>query len=457
MMTIVTVDEIVQATGGKVLCGKQEAFSGISIDSRNIRNGELFIALRGERFDGHDFVIDALQNGSGALVSIPPAEPGRNKTIIYVKNTLKALQDLARFRRLKRNIPVVSVTGTNGKTTTKELIVSILSQKHRVLKTAGNFNNHIGLPLCVANMQGDEEFAVLEMGSNARGDISELCGIVQPDLAVITNVGPAHLEGFGSIEAVRDTDLEVLDHVETVSVNSDDLFLMQGMDRFIGRAVTYGMEHDADFFATDIALAQQGSTFTLHTPRIGAFEVRLKISGRFNVLNALAAASVACELGISPDEVKQGLEAFTGVPMRLEIRSFAGALVINDVYNANPASMEEALKELARLKNRRTIAVLGDMLELGAYAEEAHRSLVNKMNDLQIDLLIAVGPEMQKASSAFSGAGHTAESSEEARSLLLGMVKEGDTILIKGSRGIRMDKVLAGDGKPLAAEVGNAL
>ncbi len=456
-MTIVTIDEIVQATGGKVLCGKQEAFSGLSIDSRNIAGGELFIALRGERFDGHDFVRDALQNGSGALVSVPPAEPGRQKTIIHVKNTLKALQDLARFRRLKRNIPVVCVTGTNGKTTTKELTASILAQKHRVLKTTGNFNNHIGLPLCVANMQGDEEFAVLEMGSNARGDIRELCGIVQPDLAVVTNVGQAHLEGFGSLEAVRDTDLEVLEQVETVSVNSDDRFLMQGMTGFTGRAITYGIENSADFSAKDIRLAQQGSSFLLCTPKNGTIGVNLKLSGRFNVLNALAAASMACELGISLDEVKQGLEAFTGVPMRLELKSFSGAVVINDVYNANPASMEEALKELARLRTGRTVAVLGDMLELGRFSEDAHRDLMQKLNDLPVDLLIAVGPEMQKASAGFSGVCRLAKDSDEARTVLLGMLQEGDTVLIKGSRGLRMEKVLAGEGKPVATGGSNAL
>lgn len=456
-MTIVTIDEVLQATGGKVLSGNQKAFSGFSIDSRNIGSGELFIALRGQRFDGHDFVRDALQNGSGALVSIPPAEPGRQKSIIHVHNTLKALQDLARFRRLKRHIPVVSVTGTNGKTTTKELIASIVSQKHRVLKTTGNFNNHIGLPLCVANMQGDEEVAVLEMGSNARGDIRELCRIVQPDLAVVTNVGQAHLEGFGSIEAVRDTDLEVLEHVTTVSVNSDDRFLMQGMAGFAGRTITYGIDNAADFYATDISLAQEGSAFTLCMPGSETIQVSLKISGRFNVLNALAAASIASELGIGPEEIRQGLEAFTGVPMRLEIRRLAGALVINDVYNANPSSMEEALQELVRLRRGRTIAVLGDMLELGIYSEDAHRSLVQKMNERNIDLLIAVGPEMQKASAVFSGACYQAASSDEARSLLFDMMKKGDTILIKGSRGIRMERVLAGEGRPLTEEGGNAL
>ena len=229
-MAMISVEDIVQATGGEVLCGRQRVFTGLSIDSRNIGSGELFVALRGERFDGHDFVHDALRKGGGALVSVPPEGPEREKTVICVKNTLKALQDVARYRRSKKTVPVVSVTGTNGKTTTKEFIVSILAQHHRVLKTSGNFNNHIGLPLCVSNMEGDEEFMVLEMGSNARGDIQELCDIVSPDSAVVTNVGQAHLEGFGSIETVRDTDLEVLGYVKTVSLNADDRFLMEGIN-----------------------------------------------------------------------------------------------------------------------------------------------------------------------------------------------------------------------------------
>ncbi len=456
-MTRVTIDEIENATGGRVLCGNQEVFSGLSIDSRSIRENELFVALRGERFDGHDFVSEAMQNGGGALVSTPPAGPGRNKTIIQVQDTLKALHDLARFRRQERNFPVVSITGTNGKTTTKELLVSIVSQKHRVLKTTGNFNNHIGLPLCVANMQGDEEFAVLEMGSNRPGDIRELCGIVQPDLAAVTNVGHAHLEGFGSIEAVRDTDLEVLEHVKTVSVNSDDRFLMQGLSGFIGRIITYGIDHNAEFFASDIVPGRKGSRFLLCMPGNTEIEVRLKLSGRFNIVNALAAASIAYELGIGHEEIRRGLEEFTGVPMRLEIRRYAGAVVINDVYNANPSSMEEALKELIRLKEGRAIAVAGDMLELGAYADEAHRGIVNMMNELQVDILIAVGPEMRKASAAFNGICRQAADSDEARELFLGIVKDRDTVLVKGSRGLHMEKVLAGDGTPLMPEAGNAL
>ena len=457
IMAMISVEDIVKATGGAVLCGGQQTFTGLSIDSRNIGSGELFVALRGERFDGHDFVHDALRKGSGALVSAPPEGTGREKTVICVKDTLKALHDIARYRRSKKTVPVVSVTGTNGKTTTKELIASILTQNHRVLKTSGNFNNHIGLPLCVSNMEGDEEFMVLEMGSNARGDIKELCEIVRPDIAVVTNVGQAHLEGFGSIETVRDTDLEVLGYIKTVSLNADDRFLMEGINDFRGRVITYGMENKADVCAKDISLNEQGSRFLLTTPEKGEIEVRLRVSGRFNVLNALAAASIACELGISLEEVRTGLEVFTGVPMRLEIRTFSGALVINDVYNANPASMEVALRELIRLKKQRTVAVLGDMLELGPYSEEAHRNLVKKVSDLRIDILIAVGPEMQKASAGFSGKAYQAASSVEARSLLLGTVKEGDTVLIKGSRGMRMEQVVAGEESTAVMEGGNDL
>ena len=449
MMTI-PVDEIVAATGGKVLCGRQQTVTGFSIDSRKTGQGELFVALRGARFDGHDFVPDALRNGSGAIVSIPPAEPVGDKMIIQVKNTLAALHDIARHRRSRRDIPVIGVTGTNGKTTTKELVASILSQHHRVLKTSGNFNNHIGLPLCVANMQGDEHFMVLEMGSNARGDIRLLCEVVHPDIAVVTNVGAAHLEGFGSVETVRDTDLEVLGYVKTLCINADDHLLMEGIGAYRGRVITYGIENRGDFMAREIMLRDQGSRFLLVTPDRGDVRVSLNISGQFNVLNAVAAATVASELGMSLDEIRSGLESFTGVPLRFEIRRLSGALIINDVYNANPASMEEALRELARLRKGRTIAVLGDMLELGAYAEEAHADVVAKLNQLRADVLIAVGPEMHRAAAGFVGLMYRAGSSSEARPLLLSMMEDGDTVLIKGSRGMNMEKVLSGEG-------GNAL
>ena len=449
-MTTIPVDDIVAATGGKVLCGRQQTVTGFSIDSRTTGQGELFVALRGARFDGHDFVMDALSKGCGAIVSIPPREAVGDKMVIQVRDTLAALHDIARHRRSQREVPVIGVTGTNGKTTTKELVAAILSQYHVVLKTSGNFNNHIGLPLCVANMQGNEQFMVLEMGSNARGDIRALCEIVHPDIAVVTNVGAAHLEGFGSVETVRDTDLEVLSYVKTVCINADDRLLMEGLGAYRGRIITYGIENRADYTAREIMLDDQSSRFLLVTPDRGDIPISLSIPGQCNVRNALAAATVSAELGMGLEEIRSGLASFTGVPLRLEIRRLSGALIINDVYNANPASMEGALGELSRLRKGRAIVVLGDMLELGPYAPDAHADLVAKLNRLRVDALIAVGPEMHRAAAGFAGAAYRAASSSEARSLLLGMMRDGDTVLIKGSRGMYMEKVLAGEG-------GNAL
>ena len=451
------IEDIVQATGGTVLCGKAEKFSGLSIDSRSIREGELFVALKGERFDGHDFLAAALTNGAGALVQVPPAELPAEKTLILVKDTLIALQALARYLRSGMNLAVIGVTGTNGKTTTKELISSVFGQRHKVLKTTGNLNNHIGLPLCITRMDGDEDIMVLEMGSNHRGEIKQLCEIALPDFCIVTNVGPAHIEGFGSLEAIRDTDLEILGYAKTASVNADDAFLLEGTKNYGGRLITYGMKNTADVYAKEIMLGTRGSGFKLCFSDKRMIAVNLQLSGRVNVYNALAAASVANALGVGLEDIKYGLESFGGVPMRLEIKEMSGALVISDVYNANPASMEEALKELVRLKRKRTIAVLGDMLELGSYAEEAHRKLVRLASEMKIDTLIAVGPEMKKAAKEFRGACFEAEDSDGARSVLSDIFDKGDAILIKGSRGMRMEKVLGEAGTPGTGEVSNAL
>jgi len=452
MMGLLKLEDIVKATGGRVLSGTSEKFTGISIDSRSIREGELFVALKGDHFDGHDFINPALINGSGVLVQSSPSELPGNKTIILVKDTLAALQALARYLRSKMALPVIGVTGTNGKTTTKELVSSIFGQHHKVLKTTGNLNNHIGLPLCLARMEGDEDIMVLEMGSNRKGDIKELCEIALPAFAVVTNVGPAHLEGFGSIEAVRDTDLEILAYAKAAAVNADDAFLLEGAKNYNGRLITYGIKNTADVYAKDIMLGTRGSGFKLCFSDKKRIAVNLQLSGLFNIYNALAAASAADALGVGLEDIKNGLESFGGVPMRLEIMEMLGALVISDVYNANPASMEEALKELVRLKRKRTIAVLGDMLELGGYAQEAHKKLLRLASALMIEVLVAVGPEMGRAAEEFKGTCYKSENSDSARAVLLSICREGDAILIKGSRGMRMEKVLpkedsAGTGK----------
>ncbi|TAN43632.1 MAG: UDP-N-acetylmuramoyl-tripeptide--D-alanyl-D-alanine ligase [Nitrospirae bacterium] len=452
-----TVQDILKATGGKLLQQEHADFSGLSIDSRTIGEGELFVALRGDRFDGHAFLDQALAKGAGALVDTPPAEAMAGRTIIQTGNTLTALQDIARFLRARRSIPVIAVTGTNGKTTTKELIASIFGLRHKVLKTTGNLNNHIGVPLCMTRMAGDEDVMVLELGSNAPGDIRLLCEIARPDHAVTTNVGPAHLEGFGELSAVRDTDLEVLAYAKTFAVNADDAFLVEGTRGYTGSMLTYGIDKKADLSGRDITLHERGSGFRLCCPDGQETAVELKLSGRFNITNALAAASVAFACGISIDDIKKGLEMFTGVPLRLELKERAGMLLIVDAYNANPASMEEALRELSRLKRSRTIAVLGDMLELGPRAEELHQDLVKRLNALNIGLLIAVGPLMQKASAGFEGDCYTVEDSLQAGAILSDLCREGDTILLKGSRGMKMELVLSEVEASIAAGSGYAV
>jgi UDP-N-acetylmuramoyl-tripeptide--D-alanyl-D-alanine ligase len=451
------LDEIVKATGGKVLYANNVEFAGLSIDSRTVGVGELFVALKGERFDGHSFLGDALKKGAGAVVDHEPAGLFEGKTLVRVGDTLRALQDIARQMRLSRDVPVVGVTGTNGKTTTKELIASVLGQRHKVLKTRGNLNNHIGVPLSISNMEGDETAMVIEMGSNAEGDIRLLCEIARPHMAVVTNVGRAHLEGFGSLEMVRKTDLEILEYVKTVSVNADDLFLLEGVKGFGGKVVTYGIERKADVYAEGVELREKGSRFTICFPDGGNIMVDLVISGIFNVYNALAAASVANELGVEKHEIKRGLESFHGMPMRLEVKELSGALVISDVYNANPSSMEEAVKELIRLKRSRAIAVLGDMLELGRYAVSAHRELVEGLSRAGVDMLIAVGCEMKRAASQFAGMHYEADDARGAGSILSGILTEGDTVLIKGSRGMHMEKVLSENGETAARAGENAL
>jgi UDP-N-acetylmuramoyl-tripeptide--D-alanyl-D-alanine ligase len=443
---MVSVEDILQATQGKILCHAADSFSGVSIDSRKVQEGELFVALRGDRFDGHDFLPGALKKGSGALVHMRMQEPPPDKTLIFVENTLKALQDIARYMRLKKEIPVVAITGSNGKTTTKELIAEILGTQYRVIKNTGNLNNHIGLPLSLTALSEEDEIAVLEMGASASGEIRALCAIALPTHGVLTNISHAHIQGFKDIETIRRTKLELLETAGVAVVNADDHFMMEGLGMldYKGRIMRYGVHNTADISATGISLHETGSSFMLHIGENLSLMVNPKISGMFNIYNLLAAAAVGSLFHIDPVNIQKAIDSFRGVPMRLELREIDGVKVISDMYNANPASVEGALRELARIKKGRLIAVLGDMLELGSYEEEAHRNVGRLMSELTVDIFIAVGHGMAMAASEFRGCMYAAQSAEEAGEILRNTWKDGDTVLIKGSRGMHMEKVLAG-------------
>ena len=448
-----TVEDIIKATGGELLTEDSRTFSGASIDSRTIGEGELFFAIRGEKFDGHNFLNEALLKGGGAVVdSRSPAMP-ENRTIIRVKDTLKALQDFAHFLRMKMDIPVVAITGSNGKTTTKEMLSSILSRRFKTLKNEGNLNNHIGLPLSLMRLEPDHEAVVLEMGMNAPGEIRRLCGIAVPTHGVITNIGTAHLGMLGSYEAIRDAKLEMLDRVGVAVLNADDVFLMQGVTevkKFRGEIITFSMKNESQVMAKNIQTTETGSRFKLEFRDVGTISVDLHIHGTFNIYNALAASAVCFSLGIKIDAIKTALEDFRAVPMRFEITESEGITVINDAYNANPSSMEGSLRELIRpgIGGRR-VAVCGDMLELNEFSEDAHRDLGKLISAMNIDVFIAVGEMMNLAAEecvkSKSGKSvpevYTFRNADDAGRDIMNILKAGDTVLVKGSRSMRMEKI----------------
>lgn len=475
------LETVLEATGGEVASSGGMVFQGISIDSRTMKDGELFVALKGDRLDGHDFLKDVLERGVGAIVNrnalcvigdnaschgLRITDYESRKTLIIVDDTLKALQDLASYLRNNFSGHVIGVAGSNGKTTTKELIASILSTKLNVLKTRGNLNNHIGMPLSMTDTDSDTEVMVLEMGTNRPGDVKELCTIARPDIGLVTNIGYEHIEGFGSLEKVRDSELEILPYVKKVVLNADDSFLLGGVSlRFKGEVITFGIDGAdsgcADVSAREIEYSEKGARFVISTPE-GSVSVESKLSGRFNVYNSLAAAAAAYAAGFDLDAIKKGLESFEGVAMRFRIEKCCGVTFLNDVYNANPSSMEVSLSELERLCKSRegdrnrygmAIAVLGDMLELGDYAVPAHEKLGSILSEMPVDVLIGVGPLMKLAVAGFRGRGICVNTSEDAGAELSRIISEGDIVLIKGSRGMKMEKVfdLIAKGGPVNA------
>jgi UDP-N-acetylmuramoyl-tripeptide--D-alanyl-D-alanine ligase len=447
------IREILEATHGVLISEGTDKFSGVSIDSRTIKEGELFAALKGDRFDGHDFVGASLRICAGALVSRRWAENEivpEGKTVIAVEDTLSALQDIARSIRLRFKGPVIAVVGSNGKTTTKELISTILGTGLNVLKTEGNLNNHVGMPLSMTKVSDKTDAMVLEMGTNRPGDVDLLCRMASPDIAVVTNIGFEHIEGFGSLEAVRDAELEIIPYVSKVVLNGDDDFLAGGVSlKFKGPLITFGIDNnECDVTARDIIFTENGSEFVIDISGETIF-IDSKLSGRFNIYNSLAACAAAHALGIDLDKIQRGLESFGGVGMRFEIRRVRGITYLYDVYNANPSSMKASILELSRIAETagqgRTIAVLGDMLELGDYGIPAHEEIGRMLSDLGTDLFIGAGPLMAKAVSMFGMSGRPGiakGSAEEAGLELASLVSEGDVVLIKGSRGMKMEKVM---------------
>ncbi len=453
-MKSLTAAEIAGAVAGQLVQGDPGAvIENVSTDTRKISKGDLFIALIGERFDAHDFIDRAIASEAGGLVVSRPVDTGSwEKPVILVKNTLEALQSLARHNRRQFTGLVVGVTGSNGKTTTKDMIASVLGQRYKTLKTEGNLNNQIGLPLTLLKLDESYGAAVVEMGMRGLGEIDLLAGIALPDGAVITNIGETHLELLGSVANIARAKGEILDHIDPggfAVLNGDDPLVREQSARCRGRVIFYGTAGDVPLYAENIKTVNgRNISFTSKTPA-GYIEVNLPLPGRHNVLNALAAIGVGLTAGLSTEEIKKGLESVRLTSMRLEIIETETVTIINDTYNANPASTKAALEILAGLSpGQRKIAIMGDMYELGQRSVQGHREVGAAAAETKVDVLITVG---KLGCEIALGASLTDEppaeiisfnTNAEAKNYLKRIVRPGDIILVKGSRGMKMEEIV---------------
>ena len=437
--------QVQAATGAQFLAGAagETNITGWSIDSRTAALGDLFFAIKGERLDGHAFVNAVLAQGAAAaVVSEPIAEP--KGPLLVVKDTLEALQALAHWARRRWARQIVAVTGSAGKTSTKDIIAALLGVRYRVGKTVGNFNNHIGLPLSILRLADDSQVAVLEMGMNHAGEIRHLVSIAEPNHGVITNVGYAHVENFDSIEGVAAAKRELIEGLPAGGVailNADDPRVVQFA---ASRKVTYGFAPSADVRAEDAKIAADHASFTVQGIRFGT-----SLSGRHSVSNILAGLAVARIAGIEPAELVSTVAALTPGKMRGERKVWRGATVLNDSYNSNPEAARNMLDVLRSEPARRRIAVLGEMRELGQMSEQLHRQLGEYAVEAGIDVVVGIhGAARFLVESAVSAGAHPKaaiffDQPEIAGDFLKDFVQAGDAVLFKGSRGTQVETALA--------------
>jgi len=443
--------------GGTLISGdERREFAGVSIDSRTVQAGELFVAIRGERFDGADFAVAALDAGAGGIVVPRGRGPGLGRgpvVVIEVDDALVALQTLAYHVRRESGARVVAITGSAGKTTTKEVTAEFLSARYRVMRNRGNLNNHIGLPLSLIELRLGPEIAVVELGMNHAGEISRLVRMAEPDVRVWTNVGEAHLGFFGSVDDIADAKAEILEEATPSMIlvaNADDERVVARASAFAGRVVTFGIEHPADVRAeTVIDRGIGGTRAHVTTPR-GSLDVTIPLVGRGNLANVLAATAVAMEFDVPLDTIAACAARLHPAAHRGQVVRLSAITVIDDSYNANPTATRLALQVLAADTNAsRRVAVLGEMLELGDHATALHEDVGRAAFAAGVDVLVSVGGGLAAALAASAvtagmpaSAVRHCQTSEDAAEAVVKLVRPGDLVLVKGSRSVRTDRVV---------------
>lgn len=446
---------VASASGGRVVSGDPGREIGrISIDSRSIEPGDFFVAIKGERFDGHDFVADVLARGAaGVLVDRPVAAAG-DRIVVQVADTTRALQDVARDVRVRSGAKVVAVTGSAGKTTTKEVAAEFLSARHRVFRNRGNLNNHIGLPLSLLELRTQPDVAVVELGMNHPGEIRTLVAIAEPDVRVWTNVGDAHLGFFASADAIADAKAEVLEQArpdDILVANANDPRVMRRAEWFLGRVTTFGIDTAADVAATAVVDRGLDGTAATLTVRGDRADLATPLLGMGNLANVLAATAVATDLGVPLAEIAARARTLQPAAHRGQLLRLPGGItIIDDSYNSSPSALRQALRTVAAATGcARRIAVIGEMLELGDHAAGLHAECGRAAAAAGLDRLIAVGGSAAgQLAAAAVDAGMAADrvthvpTRQEAADLALAKVRPGDLVLVKGSRGIGTDLVV---------------
>lgn len=419
----------------------------ITTDSRNCPANSIFFALKGENFNANTFALSALEKGC-AFAVVDEKEFAVDDRFILVDNVLETLQQLAHFHRKQTNIPVLGITGTNGKTTTKELITAVLKEKFKVLSTQGNLNNHIGVPLTLLQLLPEHQLAIIEMGANHPGEIDQLCQIAAPDYGLITNVGKAHLEGFGSFEGVMRTKGELYNYVfrhgKNIFIDKNNNFLRE-MAANAGfstneRIVEYGLNVPGREPAAISGEILENSVFLkmkCHTPE-GSFMIETRLIGSYNAENILAAVAVGFFFGVENSAIQRGIENYNPQNNRSQLTVTQKNKLIVDAYNANPSSMSAAIQNFAQMEGEPKALIIGDMLELGEQSEEEHRNIIRLLQQKGFKNVLLVGPQFQKVNDNYL----SFQNVEELIKYLESSPLEGQNILLKGSRGIHLEKVL---------------
>ncbi len=445
------LSEIIQIVNGQLIKGDPElTVSGISTDSRKIKRGDLFLALKGEHFDGHQFLNEAVNAGAAALLVMDETNFAGETRIIKTDDTLKAFGAIAGFHRQRFKVPVIGITGSNGKTTTKDLIAAVLSQKYNVVKTEANYNNEIGLPLTLLKMDQTTEAVVVEMGMRGLGQIHNLATIAGPEIGIITNIGQAHMELLGSEANIAKAKAELIESLPPKGIavlNGDDPWIRQMAIPHQVRPIWFGLDDsNLDYRGVELGNNGEGIRFQVEG-NSGKFELFLPLPGRLNVYNALAAVVIGSILSLSIREIKEGLAAPAMTGRRLKIINRNQFRIIDDTYNASPASVKAALEVLCGLSAPgKKIAVLADMLELGEASISSHIEIGEYAANLEIDYLLAYGDLARKYVAGFvSITPGKAEYFSNKQDLIQGLKElagPGDSILIKGSRGMQMEEVV---------------